>query len=218
MKAIILAAGKGSRIPEITNSLPKCLIRIGHKTIIEREIDLLHEVGIEDITVVIGHFAPMVEELLGNKVDYVYNPFYGLTNSLASLWFAKEKMGNEFIYLHSDIIFNLSAVERIHENQAEICLAVQGKLTDEEDMKVRVEGKRIVEINKAITVDKAYGEFIGIAKFKAEGMSKLQKALDRIMRTQDFNAYFESAVQDLIENGEVVEFVDIGNSLYADSK
>ncbi len=216
MKAIILAAGKGSRLYQITSYMPKCLIDIGGKTLIEREIEILHKVGVEDITVVTGHFAHMVEELLGDKVDYVFNPFYAMTNSLASLWFAKEKTGSEFIYLHSDIIFESSVIRKMLLDQAEVCLAVEKKGVDEEDMKVRVEGERIAEINKAIPLDKAYGEFIGIAKFKGGGVHKLRKALDKIMRTGDVNAYFEAAVQDLIVTGKIVNFMEIGDSFYAE--
>ena len=216
MRAIIVAAGKGTRIPEVTNHVPKCLIKLGDKTLIEREMDMLYEVGIKDITVVIGHLAHMIEELLSNKVDYVFNPFYSITNSLVSLWFAKERMKDGFVYLHSDIIFEASVIEKILLDQNEICLAVQRKMTDEEDMKVRVERERIVEINKAIPLDKAYGEFIGIAKFEGEGVNKLQKALDKIIRTEDLNAYFESAVQYLIENREAAYFIDSADSFYAE--
>lgn len=88
-KAIIVAAGLGSRLGDLTKDIPKSLLKIGKDTIIERNINTLKKNGIEDIGIVVGYKKEKIMELLGDGYTYIFNPFYENTNNMASLWFAK---------------------------------------------------------------------------------------------------------------------------------
>src|SRR3982751_1732122 len=88
VKGIILAAGKGSRLNGTIGDKPKCLLRVGGKTLVERQIDALRQVGIEDVAVVVGCQAEAVRRTCGQRITYIENARFAQTNSLYSLWLA----------------------------------------------------------------------------------------------------------------------------------
>src|SRR5690349_1532881 len=104
MQAIIMAAGKGSRLYPLTKEQPKCLLELGGKTILSHHLDVLANNGITDTVVVTGYKAHKVEEHLeGRKgVRIVFNPFYEHCNVLGSFWMGMPFLNNEFIFIHGD--------------------------------------------------------------------------------------------------------------------
>src|ERR1044072_2427340 len=106
MKGIILAAGKGLRLNGTSGNTPKCLIKIGECTLLERQIQSLRDVGIKDIVVVVGYEAERVQQTCDAQIRFVKNPFYEQTNSLMSLWLAHEYLADGFVVLNSDVLFH----------------------------------------------------------------------------------------------------------------
>src|SRR5215467_6441574 len=97
MRAIILAAGKGSRLNGLIGDQPKCLIRIGELTLIERQIRTLKAAGVHDIVVVVGHGAGQVRAVCDSDATFVENPIYDRTNSLFSLWLTRDLLSDGFL-------------------------------------------------------------------------------------------------------------------------
>jgi len=202
MKAIIVAAGKGNRLYPLTKDTPKPLLKINkNETILEHQLQNLKKCGISEIVMVTGYHANKVEELGGPDIRYVYNPFYEITNSLASLWFARNEMDGDFVYLHADVVFDRRILEDLLKRQEDVCLVIEPKKCIEEDMKVRVASDLMVEIGKSISLSEAYGEFIGITRFSGAGAKILAETLEKIVRQGDLMLWFESAIQWLIDNG-----------------
>lgn len=104
MKAIILAAGKSSRLYPITLERPKCLLEVGKQSIIERQIDMLNKQGIDDILVVVGYKKEVIRDAVGDKVRYAEYNDYEKTNNLFTLWSIKDELDDDFILLFSDVI------------------------------------------------------------------------------------------------------------------
>ena len=101
MRAILLAAGKGTRISRMIEPIPKCTLPIKDVPLIRHTVEMLTEKGM-DITVCVGYKKEHIYEALkGMKVDYVYNPFYDVTNSIASLWFAKQYLEGELLIMNA---------------------------------------------------------------------------------------------------------------------
>ena len=91
MRALILAAGRGTRISRYLSGKPKCTVDIGGITLIENTINKLKESGIKNIALIVGYNQNEIRKVLENyEVEFYYNPFYDVTNSAASAWFAKE--------------------------------------------------------------------------------------------------------------------------------
>ena len=106
MKGIILAAGKGSRLNGTIGDKPKCLLRVGGKTLVERQIEALRAVGIDDIVVVVGCQAEAVRRTCGQRITYVENTRFAQTNSLYSLWLARPLLYDGFVVMNCDVLFH----------------------------------------------------------------------------------------------------------------
>ena len=111
MKAIILAAGKATRLLPLTKDTPQCMLKVGKKTILERQIELIKKSGIDDITVITGYLSEKVEKFckkLGIKT--LFNPFYEVSGMAMTLWAAKDELKDGFIFLYSDVLFDLKII------------------------------------------------------------------------------------------------------------
>ena len=116
MKVLILASGRGTRISRYLSGKPKCTVDIsGGHCLIEYTIDLLHSRGIQDIGIVLGYEAQVIREVLADKgVSFFYNPFYDVTNSIASAWFAKEFLtGDDLLIMNGDVYLEEKLLDRI---------------------------------------------------------------------------------------------------------
>lgn len=99
MNAIILAAGVGTRLIELTIDNPKALIKIDNEPIIERQIRYLHEIGVKEIYIVIGYKATLFEYLIAKyQVNLIYNPHYLSFNNFYSLYMARHVLADSYIF------------------------------------------------------------------------------------------------------------------------
>lgn len=126
---VICAAGQGKRIGIQTENVPKTLLDVGGKTILEYLLDNISECGLEDVVIIIGYQGDMIKEKIGNKyrncrVDYVNNENFEITDNFYSLYLAKEKISNGMIFFNADIIFNKNILSRLIEDPNDNSLAV----------------------------------------------------------------------------------------------
>lgn len=227
IKAIIIAAGMSSRLMELTDDKPKCMLEIGGKTILHRQIEIFNQCGIDEVMVIRGYKKEVINY---TGVKYVYNQNYRRNNILESLMYVECEMDGEFIAAYSDILFKKSVVEKLLRCKADISLIVD---TDwarhykdryqhpiEEAENVVVEKGRIVKIGKSINPNEAYGEFIGLAKFSKKGAEILKTNYRRVKKQLGLNSPFHEALtlekayltdmfQELINSGYKVTNTDI---------
>jgi choline kinase len=201
MQAIIMAAGKGSRISRLTGDMPKSFLEISGKKLIDRTIDTLKSAGILDIIIVIGYQADMfIEKYKADKhIRLIYNPFYDYGNVLTSFWFGQELLCKDFIYVHADTIFDSTILDMVLESKEDVVLPYDSKPCDEEAMKIRLVGRRILEINKTMDCKCADGEFIGMLKISNKVINDLKRTTLCLLKEQKLSSYFESAIQRLID-------------------
>jgi choline kinase len=170
----------------VTGDLPKCLVNIGGMTLLERQVQSLKLCGIDDIRVVVGHGADSVRETCGAGVGYVENLCYHKTNSLFSLWMAREHMSDGFVVMNGDVLFHPQLLRNLlsfwHEDALLIsrCDGNEPPLGDEE-MKVKVRHGTIADITKEMDPKKADGENVGIAKFGPAGARVLVEKMDELI-------------------------------------
>lgn len=197
MQAIIMAAGKGSRLGSLTENLPKSLLEIRGKRLLDINIAMLHKYGIWDITIVTGFrdekFIEATRDIPG--ITLVYNPFYELANVIGSYYMGMKNLHDDFIYLHADTICDIGIFDELLRADGDIVLPVDTKPCDDEAMKVRLEEEKIVEITKQMPVETAAGEFIGIAKIKKNVIDDLNESTVRVLRDGIYTSYFEGALQ-----------------------
>lgn len=219
MQAIIMAAGKGSRLGSLTKDRPKSFLEINGKKLIEYNLDMLRKIGVDKIIIVTGYREEAFEELTKDMADVIlkYNPFYELVNVLGSFFMGMEELSEDFIYLHADTICDLSIFERLVKSESDITLPVEYKVCDEEAMKVCRENGKIVQITKQMPIDKAEGEFIGIAAFKKNTILVLKTMVKNILAEGKFESYFEAAIQKILDESDFeISALDIGNTFWAE--
>lgn len=220
MKSVILAAGVSARLRPLTDNTPKCLLKIGGKTILERTLDNLLAYNLDDIIIVTGYLEEQIKSFVKRyypklNVTYIFNEQYDITNNIYSLWMTKDLvMNNEMLLMDSDILFDKKILELLIKSKYQNCLALRSdhKLSDEE-IKVRLNSdKSIAEISKTVDLKHAVGESIGIEKFSSEFTKKLFEILDRkILVENKVKVFYEAAFQDAINDGNKIYAVDIGS-------
>ena len=206
MKAIILAAGYGSRMYPLAQDIPKCLLTIKGEPLLGRQLRILRGYGIKDITVVTGFHREKIVELYGEEVSIRYNPHYEITGSIFSLWVARDILTDDVIIMTSDVIFTEESLKNLLANDNLYCMVIDNKPCDEEARKVKVAGNVIVETSKMIPLKEAFGEFIGLAKVKREGTEAFSKSLFECVR-KDSNSDWPNTFSNLLSKGHEVNFI-----------
>lgn len=208
LKAVIVAAGESRRLHPITNNTPKCFLSVGDRPLIEYSLAALKRCGINEIAFVVGYLKDKFPSWLGNGYEYIFNPFYAITNDMASLWFAKDFVrGSEFIYIHSDLLYHPEILSKTVASQAEIALAVEETVCDAEMMKVRVDGLSLLESSKDVALDQAFGEWTGIAKFTSTGWQKYLPEIEQLLAEGQFNVYDTVAMNRLVQKERMIRIV-----------
>jgi choline kinase len=186
MRGIILAAGRGSRLNGTAKERPKCLVELGGLTLVKRQIRVLEQAGIDDITVVVGCHADRVRRECGHDITYVENAAYASTNSMYSLWVARPLLYEGFVVLNCDVLFHPALLGDLLSSRHEHALLLAYREADQpefgdEEMKVKVRCGRVVEMSKTMNPAEADGENLGIVKFGPSGAAALVAIMDRLV-------------------------------------
>lgn len=210
MKAIILAAGTSSRLRPLTDNLPKCLLTIGDKNILSRQIEALNSNGISDIIIVVGFEKEKIIDYLKSNFStsnftFIENGQFASTAALYSLYLASDYLSEEIIYLNSDLFCDQQIIEKIIVFPKAVT-AIRKTDWDEEEVNVITNSKnKIVEIGKHISSDRSNGEFIGATKFDKDFGGKLRKVLDIFSKEKNWNRFAVEAINQTINSldGEI---------------
>jgi choline kinase len=217
MKAVILAAGIASRLRPLTNNTPKCLLRIGSKSILELAIENLFKNNITDILIVTGYLGERIIKFVhdrfpGMNISFCNNDIYDSTNNIYSLWLAgKFLTGDDMLLMDSDIIFDDKIIAELLGSSHKNCLALKRHQVSDEEIKVTTDQKgRITEISKEVDPQKSAGESIGIELFRGELVNELFRVIDFKVNTENkVTQFYEAAFQELINNHHEIYIVDI---------
>jgi len=219
MHCVILAAGAATRLRPITDSIPKCLLRIGDRAILERTIRAVFHAGVIDFTIVVGFQDWMIKNFLKRNFPsldftFVVNDRFEQTNNAYSLLLAAEEIeGHELLLLDSDIVFDDDIISLLatSSNGSSIAVRTRGSV-GEEDIKVEVNPKKeIVRIGKEIPIASAYGESIGIERFSRGDTTALFRTLEKRIRGENrVNEFYEASFQEMIGDGAHLHAIDIG--------
>src|SRR5215212_2059493 len=182
MKAIILAAGKGTRLNGL-DLKPKCLFEVGGQTLLARQVEAIGEAGINDVVIVLGFEGERIKRLYEHTASFVINERFEETSSLYSLWLAREHLLDGFVVLNCDVLFHPQLLARLISSPADDALLVDfaNSQLGEEEMKVKVSNGRVVDIRKDMDPAEADGENVGIVKFSAEGAKRLVEEMDSLI-------------------------------------
>jgi len=207
-KAVILDAGEGKRLRPLTSLKPKCLLKLNGMTILEHQLINLIKCGIKDVAIVVGYHASQIVEGVKNKdfdleTEFIQNPIYYKTNTVYSLWLAREYIKNDFVYLNGDVVFHKEALRRLLKSHYDTSIAVERKQVKEEEVKVRLVSNLVTAIGKDIELSKAHGEFVGIAKFSKRFNQLFINKLSEVVKEGKVNEFFEVALDRTLKSYDV---------------
>ena len=215
MIGVILAAGMAKRLRPLTDTQPKCLLKVGERTLLERTVDAMAAAGISEFVVVTGYLADMIRDFLTSHypqftIHFLHNADYPHNNNIYSLWMAGQVVrGQEFLLMDSDILCDPAAVMRIASEQ-EAALAVNRHELGEEEMKVVVDDQMcITEISKTCRPEDAMGESVGIEKMTVAYSEALFRELDQMILNEGLiDIFYERAFERLIPQGQTFRVID----------
>jgi choline kinase len=214
MKAIILSAGQGKRLRPHTDDTPKCLLPVrGDLPVLEVQLRALAECGVEEAVVFVGFGAKRVEEFVarrapnGIRATTVFNPFYAVSDNLATCWLAQDHMQSEFLLLNGDTLFEPAVLRRLlSAPEAPLTLVINQKdAYDEDDMKVSLgSGGHLVGIGKKLDARIVDGESIGLMLFRPDGAERFRNVINAAIRREDDTArWYLSVVNEMAQESRV---------------
>ena len=223
MRAIILAAGQGSRLLPLTADRPKCLIAFNGRSLLDWQLDMLGRNGIDEALVVTGFRDDQIEASLarrtgGPRVRTLYNPFYKVADNLGTLWMARDWLAGDCLTLNGDTLVSQALVARaVGAGIDGIAVTVDRKdAYDADDMKVvRADDGRLLAIGKRLDVG-VNAESIGLIVYRGDGAVRFRREIERVMRTAEgTNVWYLRVVHQLAKR-ERVETLDISGEAWGE--
>ena len=219
-KALILAAGVGKRLGELTKDTPKCLLPIDKSTILDFSLQALKDNGINEIVFITG-FA---HEKLANHIrcqwsntfyfQFIFNDKYSTYNNIYSAYLAKEIWDDETILLNSDIIFHpdiLSNLILSKDDKSYLVIDDKKELI-EEDMKVQVtSSNEIKKISKHLNNKTSLGEYIGMMYLRGVERVTFLESLEKNIKSKNWDFYYEDALDNILNKIKVYPCSTLGN-------
>ena len=200
-KALILAAGLGSRLLKQTEEKPKALVEINGKPILEYQLESLEKNGIKEVVIVIGYKGEKIKEFLKNKfknlnIKFIENKNYASSNSSYSFWLAKDEIKNEpYIHLNCDIVFFADLIKKLIDSKYDNVIVVDKKVPHGKKREyVLLEGDKIIEMNRDVV--NPIGQGTGIAKFSPENIKWLIEKIQKYIEDGDKNQTFYNFIRE----------------------
>ncbi len=230
MIGVILAAGMAKRLRPLTDERPKCLLKVGERTLLQRTVDAMLAAGINELVVVTGYRANMIRDFLTShyltpqsnlappssllppriKIHFIDNPDYAHNNNIFSLWLTRPYTdGRDFLLMDSDILCDPAIIPTVI-NVGDSALALNRHELGEEEMKIVADAEgRITEISKTCRPEDAAGESVGVERMTADYSTALFRELEQMIEREGLiDIFYERAFERLIPQGYTFRIVD----------
>ncbi|MFQ5838371.1 MAG: sugar phosphate nucleotidyltransferase [Thermoplasmata archaeon] len=208
MKALVLAAGRGTRLGDLTKDKPKAVLQVGSRPILDYILHACQSVDVEELVLVVGYREKVLRDHVGEgqewgfEVSYVTNPKSRVTENAYSVFLAREQLQRRrFLLVNADTLFHPGIAVALTERQrSRAILAVDmEKKLGREEMKVIVDGSQVTEISKELEPQRADGEYIGVALVQEPRL--FYESLAEALREQGPQIYYEEAFAQMARSG-----------------
>lgn len=210
MRYILLAAGRGTRLNPLTKKVPKCLYKLGNDmTIAQRMINSIKKYDKNaEIIMVIGFMSKMIKDTI-KGAKFICNPFFECTNSIASLWFAKDYIEGDVTIINSDVVIDSNMMKDIVTNRYDYPIVLlDSSIKKDGDYNVQVKDDKVVVMSKELT--HYYGEYVGISKLDEQSSVKLKKEIENMINAGYYNQWYENAlVQMIFDSNFELKYKDV---------
>ena len=204
--ALLLAAGTGSRLSPLTDSIPKCLVPVNGISILERLVDSLKSYGFKRLVVVVGHHEECIRDFLGTRagemeITYITSPLYKTTNNIYSLWLARNIIEEPFLLLESDIIFKISLLkDMLRPDRIAIARLHPGMngttVTIDHHQEVKAFG-----VSGSNSHDARQYKTVNIYSLSRYSWNIVRERLERHISNNKVDGYYETVFSELVSEG-----------------
>jgi len=216
MKAIILAAGTGTRLMPLTKDIPKPLLEIGDISLMERMMINCISNNVNEFIIVLGHKKERAIEKIDYlkkkypvKIDTVENKIYSQTNTSYSVKLATNMLDEDIMIINGDNVVDERIISGLLKIKKTALVIDNNKHLNQESFKLRIENNIIMAIGKEIDIDTASGEFIGISKVFKEDLQLFNSILDELI-AENVQNYYDLAYKELSEKAQIRYFYTNG--------
>jgi len=216
MKAIIMAAGVGKRLHALNINKPKCLINMGSTTLIRRSVNLLVSKGISDITVIVGFKGHLIRNELNNDVAYFENPDFHKTNSIKSLWYAKDLLEGDVLLLNGDLYYEHDILDYAINQTNPVVMLADSTRIDKADYRFGFSGNQINRFGKHLTNQETDGEYVGIVRIDQSFIKTFKDALEEMIISGKSNIWWEDVLYSFIEKQIPIHYFDVAGTFWSE--
>ena len=210
MKAILLCAGRGTRLDPLTRERPKCLVSVGGRAILDHQIGALHANGVHDVIVVAGYARHAIHDHVetlpaSRRPTIVHNPAWSTASSISSVWAARSFLGGPFCVMNGDTIFEPKLLgDVLSRADRGVNLAVEPALAEPDDMRVTIGPRGIEAVGKNLKWSQANMRSLGVIISPDGANSSYRDMLDQVMASPDgYLQYHHHIVDRLARSGTV---------------
>jgi choline kinase len=197
VQAVILAAGRGSRLEGFTAAAPKCLVRLGGVPLLEHQLRLLEMLGIDRVSIVVGYRADSVRDVVRGAARLIRNDEWRDTNSLYSLSLCREYAGVPLLVMNCDVLVHPVALQRLLNAPGSAFLYDSSSGDSEEHMKVELKHGCLAAMSKALPAHRSHGENVGALYFDAAATRLLFREVGKVLNEGHRRAWMAMAVERL---------------------
>jgi len=200
MHALILAAGTGSRLGQ---GLPKCLVQVGGRTLLDHQLDAIERVGVERVTLVVGYEHQQVEDAAQGRADVVLNERYACTNSLYSFWLARDAVEGDLLVMNSDVLLAPQLLGDLLAVQGSAIAFDSSSGEQDEHMKVRAQQGRLLRLSKDLPAMSSHGESLGVAHLSTLAARAAFAAAGSLVRRGHVDEWAASAINEVARHHRI---------------
>lgn len=220
MKVIILAAGRGTRISREIDGKPKCTVPVEPGLpLIDYTVQLLNSRGIRDIRLIVGYeYRAIRQALAAYDVTYTVNPFFDVTNSLASLWFARDCFvppAESYLILNGDVYLSAPALDQVLAETASPVMFYDSGRIEGADYKFQVTGGVLTKYGKDLSAADTTGEYVGCARFSGAYAAQFVERMNEMVDQQKHSVWWENVLYSL-SHEQQIRVADLAGKFWAE--
>lgn len=214
MKAILLAAGRGTRISKSIN-MPKSTLPVNDETIIEHSVRLFTENNIK-VVVVTGFMSENIHDALKKyDVTYYHNPFFAVTNSAGSLWVAKEELDDDIIIGNADVYWEQPLLDLLLNAKNDISMLADKSRVNVGDYFFKCDGDILKDHGKQLKLNERDSEYVGLARIKKDAVASFKGQIERLIADEHYDRWWENALYDYRDESPI-HVIDVGDLFWSE--
>jgi len=212
--ALILAAGLGSRLGELTKDKPKCLLDVNGSTILERNISMIKACGIEEIYIATGYLHEKIEEVISSEIKIIRVDDYKTHNNLYTLYHMRSVMNENCVIFFADVLYQQEILSRLLNTKSDIALVVDRSKVLVDTMRVIIDGNIVQEVGSHVSIDEADGNFIGMAKFSKKCLPDVLLVIEKMVKLGNHANDYYTVILDKLRSRYEINFLDTNGLIW----